>query len=50
MAKKDAQILVKLDKELKKEFNTLCEELDTSASREIRHFMRDFVKSHKNKK
>ena len=45
--KKDAQMMIKLDKELKKEFNELCKDLDTSASREIRHFMRDFVKDKK---
>jgi metal-responsive CopG/Arc/MetJ family transcriptional regulator len=44
--KKDAQLLVKLDKELKKEFNDLCKELDTSTSRQVRHLIRDFLKEH----
>lgn len=48
--KKDAQLMIKLDKDLKKDFNKLCKELDTSASREIRHFMRDFVEKHTKKK
>lgn len=48
--KKDAQLMIKLDKELKKEFNHLCKDLDTSASREIRHFMREFVEKHTKKK
>jgi len=47
--KKDAQLMIKLDKDLKKDFNKLCKELDTSASREIRHMMRDFVEKHKGK-
>lgn len=50
MPKKDAQLLIKLDKELKKEFNSVCEQLDTSASREVRHFIRDFIKSNSSKK
>ena len=50
MPKKDAQLLIKLDKDMKKEFNALCEKLDTSASREVRHFIREFIKSNNAKK
>lgn len=41
--KKDAQLIIRISKEERKAFVDLCEELDTSAAREIRHFMRDFV-------
>lgn len=42
--KKDDTILVKCNKEMKKEFISLCKEVDTSASREIRRFMQQFIK------
>ena len=42
--KKDSQLVIRLSKKQRDEFVELCEELDTSAAREIRHFMRDFVK------
>lgn len=41
--KKDAQLIIRISKEERKAFVDLCEELDTSAAREIRSFMRDFV-------
>lgn len=45
--KKDSQLVLRLDKAERDEFVELCKELDTTAAREIRHFMRDFVKAHK---
>lgn len=42
--KKDDTILVKCNKETKKEFISLCKEVDTTASREIRRFMQQFIK------
>ena len=41
--KKDDNLLVKINKEDKKEFIALCKELDTSASREVRHFIKKFI-------
>lgn len=41
--KKDDNLLVKINKEDKKEFIALCKELDTSASREVRHFIKNFI-------
>ena len=44
--KKDSQLVLRLDKRERDEFVDLCKELDTSAAREIRRFMRGFVKQH----
>ena len=42
--KKDSQLILRLDKEERDVFIKLCKEMDTSAAREIRGFIRDFVK------
>lgn len=44
--KKDAQLIIRISKEERKAFIDLCEALDTSAAREIRGFMREFVARH----
>ena len=41
--KKNSQLILRLDKEERDEFVELCKELDTSAAREIRRFIRDFM-------
>ncbi|KRS19809.1 hypothetical protein [Roseovarius indicus] len=41
--KKDSQLILRLDKEERDEFIKLCKEMDTSAAREIRAFIRGFV-------
>jgi hypothetical protein len=46
--KKDSQLVIRLSAEQRDEFIALCEELDTSAAREIRRFMKRFVAEHKN--
>ncbi|MCG7625619.1 MULTISPECIES: hypothetical protein [unclassified Epibacterium] len=46
-SKKDSQLVLRLDKAERDAFVELCKALDTSAAREIRHFMRDFVKKNK---
>lgn len=45
--KKDSQLVLRLDKDERNEFVELCKDLDTSAAREIRRFIREFVKLHK---
>lgn len=45
--KKDSQLVLRLDKEERDAFVALCKELDTSAAREIRRFMREFVKQNR---
>ena len=42
--KKDGQLVLRLDKDERDAFIELCKEMDTSASREIRGFIRDFMK------
>ncbi|MBO9477390.1 hypothetical protein J7382_07580 [Shimia sp. R11_0] len=43
-AKKDSQLVLRLDKDERDAFVDLCKELDTSAAREIRGFIRKFMK------
>ena len=44
--KKDSQLVVRLHKEERDQFISLCDELDTSAAREIRLFIKGFVARH----
>ena len=40
---KGAQLIIRIDREERDSFVELCERLDTSAAREIRRFMREWV-------
>lgn len=42
--KKDSQLILRLNKEDRDAFVELCKDLDTSAAREIRYFIRKFLK------
>lgn len=42
--KKDDTLLIKINKEQKKQFIQLCKDTDTSASRELRNFIKNFIK------
>lgn len=42
---KNDQLLIKINKEVKKEFIRLCEIDDTTASREIRKFIERYIKA-----
>ena len=44
--KKDGQLVIRVDKAERDAFVTLCDQLDTSAAREIRRFMREKVAAH----
>jgi hypothetical protein len=44
--KKDSQLILRLDKADRDAFVALCKEMDTSAAREIRAFIRSYVKTH----
>ena len=44
--KKDSQLVIRLNKQERDEFVQLCDELDTSAAREIRLFIKSFVTQH----
>lgn len=48
--KRDSQLVIRIHKEERDAFVDLCERLDTSASREIRAFMRDYVEKNTGKK
>ena len=41
--KKGAQLLIRVDRDERDAFVALCDEKDTSAAREIRRFMREWV-------
>ncbi|MCC4799813.1 hypothetical protein [Enterovibrio norvegicus] len=42
--KKDSQLIIRINGKQRDEFVSLCEELDTSAAREIRRFIKQFLK------
>jgi hypothetical protein len=44
--KKNSQLVLRLDRDERDSFVELCKELDTSAAREIRRFIRGFIKEH----
>lgn len=46
-SKKNSQLVLRLDKDERDAFVELCKELDTSAAREIRRFIRGFMKEHR---
>ncbi|WP_319824541.1 hypothetical protein [Thalassovita sp.] len=45
--KKDSQLVLRLDKSERDTFVELCKDLDTSAAREIRGFIRQFIEARK---
>ena len=42
--KKDAQLVLRLNKDLRDRFIDACQDLDTSAAREVRRFIKRFLK------
>lgn len=44
--RKDSQLIIRIKGTDRDDFVALCEALDTSAAREIRRFIREFVQSH----
>jgi len=44
--RKDSQLMIRINGEDRDAFVALCDELDTSAAREIRRFIRDFLRDH----
>lgn len=44
--KKDSQLIIRINGEERDRFVALCDELDTSAAREIRKFIKNFVAEH----
>lgn len=43
---KDAQLVLRMDREDRDAFVKACKDMDSSASREVRMFIRDFLKIH----
>lgn len=43
---KNSQLLIRINKEERDRFVELCDDMDTSAAREIRHFIRRFLSEH----
>lgn len=44
---KDGQLVIRINKKERDDFVALCEDLDTSAAREVRRFIRAFIHEHK---
>jgi len=45
--RKDSQLVLRLPREERDAFVSLCDEMDTSAAREVRRFIRDFLKENR---
>lgn len=46
--KKDAQLLLRLEKDLRDQFVDACQDLDTTAAREVRKFIKQFIRKYAN--
>ncbi len=46
--KKNAQLVLRLNNELRDRFVEACQDLDTSAAREVRRFIKKFLKRYEN--
>jgi len=45
--KRESQLVIRISGEQRDEFVQMCDALDTSASREIRRFIKEFLRHHK---
>lgn len=43
---KNSQLIVRINEQERADFIELCDDLDTSAAREVRRFIREFVATH----
>lgn len=46
--KKNAQLVLRLEKNLRDDFIEACQDLDTSAAREVRKFIKRFLRRYRN--
>jgi hypothetical protein len=46
LGKKDSQLVIRINGEERDQFVSLCEDLDSSAARELRKFIRRFLAEH----
>jgi predicted DNA-binding protein len=44
--KKDSQLIIRINREQRDRFTALCDDMDTSAAREVRRFIKQFIKEH----
>ncbi len=44
--KKDSQLVVRINQQERDQFIEICDDMDTSAAREVRRFIREFLKEH----
>lgn len=44
--KNDSQLIIRLDTDMRNEFIATCKELDTSASRELRRFIKIYMRQY----
>tara|TARA_Y100000296_G_scaffold87300_1_gene131912 strand:+ start:3033 stop:3203 length:171 start_codon:yes stop_codon:yes gene_type:complete len=44
--KKNSQMIIRINDEERAQFIALCDSLDTSAAREVRRFIREFIEEH----
>ena len=44
--KKDSQLIIRINGTQRDKFVSLCDDLDTSAAREIRRFIKQFIEEH----
>ncbi|GFD69512.1 hypothetical protein KUL106_27750 [Alteromonas sp. KUL106] len=44
--KKNSQMIIRINDEERAQFIELCEALDTSAAREVRRFIREYIAKH----
>jgi hypothetical protein len=42
--KKEAQLVIRMEGEMRDQFTDICQDLDTSAAREVRQFIKRFIK------
>jgi len=47
--KKNSQMIIRINDEERAQFIALCDSLDTSAAREVRRFIREFIEEHNEK-
>lgn len=46
--KKNAQLVLRINKETRDRFIEACQDLDTSAAREVRRFIKSFLRKYEN--
>ncbi|MBB3993685.1 hypothetical protein GGR95_001316 [Sulfitobacter undariae] len=48
--RKDSQLIIRINGDMRNAFLDLCDEMDTSAAREIRRFIRGYLSAHSTEK